>query len=97
MSSMQPADFGAAAPEGGSQNAQDFGAAVNQFAPPVSAGETAVPMEANPFARPISSGEANPFARPVDSEPQTGETAQRRRASRMERYRDVDNGTDAEA
>ena len=97
MSSMQPADFGAAAPEGGSQNAQDFGAAVNQFAPPASAAETAAPMEANPFARPISSGEANPFARPADSEPQTGETAQRRRASRMERYRDVDNGTDAEA
>jgi len=54
------------------------------------------PMEANPFARPIGTDDQNPFARPEGETP-SGEQAQRRRANRMERYRNVDNGTDADA
>ena len=64
---------------------------------PVSGSTGAAPMGTNPFARPISSTPAsNPYTRPAEETP--GETnPQRRRASRMERYRDMDNGTDAEA
>ena len=66
------------------------------YAPPASAEAAPEPMEANPFARPISSTEQSPYARPAEETIESG-TVQRRRASRMERYRDVDNGTDAEA
>jgi hypothetical protein len=51
-------------------------------------------MGTNPFARPITGQPASPYARPADEVP---DNAQRRRASRMERYRDAGNGTDAEA
>ena len=51
-------------------------------------------MGSNPFARPVSGQQPNPYARPAE---EGSENARRRRASRMERYRDAGNGTDAEA
>ena len=96
MSSVQPAVDATASSETEVHVTAEWGDGSSQFAPPASGAGSYAPMEANPFARPISAAEQTAYARPTE-EASAGETVQRRRASRMERYRDVDKGTDAEA
>ncbi len=106
--SRNPYSNGSITPTGDSQPSADSGFN-SSFAPmssstgdnwpsagsgAASTGSDTAAMGTNPFARPISSQQPNPYARPAD---EASESAQRRRASRMERYRDAGNGTDAEA
>ena len=80
------------------ESAQPQSSPADRYAPSAdasSAGRTSQPMGDNPFARPISA-RTELYAPPAEDA--TGETAApRRRASRVDRYHDAGNGTDAEA